>query len=147
MTLLSKIGLVLLNVIVFLFEESWIIAMVAFFPFWLAIILVTLLLSFFSMVSTCFCHLANLPPIIEKWMERKREKAGERLLKVVKGGIWTSCLMTAIVISPTTSAVMFEMAGIRGTKAYAADVLFSFVSGTIWCVIYGGGILILRKIF
>lgn len=147
MSLLAKIGLILLNVTVFFFEEGWIIAMVAFFPFWLAIVFVTILLSTFAAISTYLSGLANLPPLIERWMTKKKAKAGERLQEAVKSSLWFSFLATAVIISPTLSAVMMQMSGIKGKKAYVSDFLLSFVSGTIWCFIYGGGILILKKIF
>ena len=146
MATIAKICLVFLNIVVFLFEEGWIIAMVAFFPFWLAIIFVTLLLSIFACISTYLSGLANVPPLLERWIERKKIKAEERLEKFVQSGLWFSFLATAIIVSPTLSAVMIQMSGIKGSKAYFSDVLLSFVSGVIWCFIYGGGILILRGI-
>lgn len=146
MATLAKVCLILLNIVVFLFEEGWIIAMVAFFPFWLAIIFVTVLLSFFASISTFLSGKANLPPLIEKWIEKKKIKAEERLEKVVESGLWFSFFLTAIIVSPTLSAVMIQMSGIKGSKAYLSDILLSFVSGAIWCFIYGGGILILREI-
>lgn len=143
----ARLGLVMVNIIVFLIEEAWIIAAVAILPFWLAIIVVTLLLSVFSMTSTYLCGQSELPETFSKWIEKKKANANERLSKVVNGTVWTASLTTAIVVSPTTSAVMLHLAGIKKDKAYISDVIFSFVSGSIWCLIYGGGLVVLRKLF
>lgn len=142
----ARLGLVTVNVIVFFIEEAWIIAAVAYLPFWLAIVVVTLLLSFFSTMSTYLCGQSELPETLSKWIEKKKTKANERLAKVVSGTVWTASLTTAIVVSPTTSAVMLHLAGVKKSKAYISDVLFSFISGFIWCLIYGGGIVVFRKL-
>lgn len=146
-TILARFGLVSLNILVFLLEEGWIIAMVAVFPFWLALLLVTALLSCFAIISSNLSGMSKLPLVLERWVGRQREKARARLAKAMEGAVLVSALTTAIVISPTTSAVMLQMAGVKRKKAYLIDILFSFISGTIWCIIYGGGILILRKIW
>jgi len=146
-TLAARVGLTSLNIIVFFIEEAWIIAAVAILPFWLAVVIVTTLLSFFAISSSYLCGLSDLPDSLEKWLEKQKEKARARLAKVVRGAAWTASLATAIVISPTTSAVMLHLSGIKGARVYATDILFSVVSGVVWCVIYGGGILVLRRIF
>jgi len=143
---LSRVGLVLLNILVFIFEEGWIIAMVAIFPFWFAVLLVSFLLSLFAVTSSYLCGLGELPPILKRYIERQKEKSREKLVKVVGGSIWVSVLTTAIVVSPTTSAVMLHLMGLNKLKVYLTDIFFSVISGTIWCGIYGGGILLLRKI-
>lgn len=143
---IMRLGVVSLNIIVFFVEEGWIIAAVALLPFWLAIIAVTILLSSFAILSSYLCGLAVLPPLIERWIEKQKEKANSRLAKVVNSAVWLSALFTAIIVSPTTSAVMLHLSGVKGCKAYAVDTIFSFISGTIWCFIYGGGILLVRKL-
>jgi len=143
---LGRLGLVLLNVLVFLLEEGWIIAMVAIFPFWLAAISVTLLLSTFSIISSYLCSLGDLPLILQRWIDKKKEKAKARLAKVMDGAFLISVLSTAIIVSPTTSAVMLHLLGYTRIKAYLLDIFFSFISGTIWCGIYGGGIFMLKVI-
>lgn len=142
----ARLSLGLLNIIVFFIEEAWIIAAVAILPFWVALVVTTLLLSGFATGSTYLCSQSELPEILSRWIEKKKSKANERLTKVVTGTVWTASLSTAIVVSPTTSAVMLHLAGIKKGKAYISDVLFSFISGFIWCLIYSGGLVVLRKL-
>ncbi len=144
---IMRLGVVSLNIIVFFVEEGWIIAAVAFLPFWLAIIVVTLFLSVFAILSSYLCSLAVLPSFIERWIEKKKEKASNRLTKVLDGAIWFSVLSTAIIISPTTSAVMLHLARVNKPRVYFMDVFLSFVSGAIWCFIYGAGVIFARKLF
>lgn len=145
--LTARFGLVSLNVAVFFVEEGWIIAAVAFLPFWVALFLVTVLLAFFSMASSYLCGLGDLPAFVERWLEKQKDKANKRLTSIVRGAVWTSSLTTAIVVSPTTSAVMLHVSGIRGMRAYVTDLIFSLISGAVWCMIYGGGLVVLRKVF
>lgn len=142
----SRLGLSTLNVIVFFIEEAWIIAAVAILPFVVALVVVVLLLSLFSLASTYLCSQSDLPDFISRWIDKKKSGASDRLSKAVTGTIWTACLTTAIVVSPATSAVMLSLAGVSKQKAYIADLFFSFVSGLVWCMIYGGGLLVLRKL-
>jgi hypothetical protein len=144
--ILSRVGVVILNILIFFLEEGWIIAMVALLPFWLAIILVTLLLSFFAIATSILCRLAVLPCVVEKWIQNQKEKANHRLEKTARRAIWIASLITAILISPTTSAVMLYISGIKGLKAIFINVLFSLVSGSIWCAIYSGAILIFKRV-
>jgi len=145
--ILARSSLAILNILVFLVEEGWIIAMVLIFPFWLALVLVTTLLSSFAIISSYLCGLGKLPPIFERWIKNQKIRAKERLVKVARGAAWTSTLSTAIVVSPTTSAVMLHLMGLNKLKAYLMDISLSLISGLIWCGIYGGGIAILRAIF
>jgi hypothetical protein len=142
----ARLGVVTLNVIVFFLEEAWIIAAVAILPFWLALVVVTALLSSFAITSSWLCSQSDLPNLVAGWLEKQKSKANKRLAQVVKGTVWTASLTTAIVVSPTTSAVMLSLAGINKRKAYIVDVVFSLISGFVWCLIYSGGLLILRKL-
>lgn len=147
MEYLAKIGIMLWNVLVFLFEEGWIILMVVKLHFILAVFLVTLLLSIFAVFSTFLCNQANLPNLLGKWLEYNQERANKRLgSNYKKGALVMTALTTAIVISPTTSAVLLDISGVKGKKAYACDVILSFLSSTTWCVLYGGGLLILKGV-
>ena len=148
-TVVSRIGLTLLNVIVFFVEEGWIIAMVAIFPFWLALILVTILLSFFAISSTVLCGTSELSPVLKNWLDKQEKQKEESKLvqwavKVARGAILVSSLIVALVISPTTAAIMLHQAGISRKQAFAVDVVYSAISGTIWCLIYGLGINVLK---
>lgn len=142
----ARLGVVALNVIVFFIEEAWIIAAVAILPFWLALTVIVVLLSFFAITSSWLCGQSDLPGLIERWLERQKSKANERLAKVMAGTVWMTALTTAVVVSPTTSAVMLALVGVKKERAYIIDVAFSFCSGFVWCLIYGGGILLIKKL-
>lgn len=149
--ILFRFGLLALNIIVFFIEEGWIIAMVAILPFWIAIIAVTTLLSFFSISSTVLCSASDLSPLLKQWIDSQEKKKKESRfvqwsIKIARGVVWLSSLLVAIVISPATSAVMLHQAGLERKQAYVLDVIYSGISGSIWCVIYGGGILILKNL-
>lgn len=147
--ILARFGLTALNIVVFFVEEGWIIAMVAIFPFWIAILAVTALLSFFSISSTYLCGVSNISPFLKRWLDKQeKEKEENRIVrwavKIARGVALLSSLIVAIVVSPTTAALMLHQTGIGQKQAYVVDVVYSGVSGSIWCVIYGGGIVLIK---
>lgn len=150
-TTVSRIGLTTLNIAVFFIEEGWIIVAVAVLPFWLAMIVVTIFLSFFAISSTYLCGASDFSPVLKRWLDRKEQEKKENrfvqwAIRIARGAALLSSLIVAIVVSPTTAALMLHQAGISQKRAYAVDVVYSGISGAIWCVIYGGGLLVLRKI-
>lgn len=147
--ILARFGLTAVNIVVFFVEEGWIIAMVAIFPFWVAILAVTALLSFFSISSTYLCSISNISPFFKRWLDKQeQEKEGNRVVqwavKIARGVALLSSLIVAIVVSPTTAALMLHQAGLEQKRAYMVDVVYSGISGAIWCVIYGLGINLLK---
>jgi hypothetical protein len=142
----ARLGVVALNVIVFFIEEAWIIAAVAILPFWIALVVVVALLSCFAITSSWLCGQSDLPDFARRWFERQKSKASKRLTKVMAGTVWMAALTTAVVVGPATSAVMLALVGVKKERAYIIDVAFSFCSGSVWCLIYGGGILLIKKL-
>lgn len=147
--LLARFGLTAINIVVFFVEEGWIIAMVAIFPFWLAILAVTALLSFFSISSTYLCQASDISPFLQRWLDKQeKEKEKNRIvqwaIKIARGIALLSSLIVAIIVSPTTAALMLHQAGLKQKQAYVVDVFYSGISGAIWCLIYGLGINLLK---
>jgi len=146
--ILARFGLATLNVAVFFIEEGWIIAMVAIFPFGIAIVGTVTLLSFFAVSCTNLCYASNLSPFVANWFERQKEQEDRPIVqwasKIAKGIIGLATLIVAIVVSPTTSALMLHQAGVERRAAYVVDVIYSVISGVIWCLIYGLGINLLK---
>jgi len=148
LVILARFGLATLNLAVFFIEEGWIIAMVAILPFWIAILVVAALLSFFSISSTYLCSVSNLSPMLQKWLNRQKEKEESRIVqwvvKIANGIALLSSLIVAIAISPTTAALILHESGLEKKRAYVVDVIYSGISGTIWCLIYGLGINLVK---
>ena len=142
---LTKLGLAAQGVIIFLFEEGWIIGMVALLRFWLAVLAVTALLTAFAILATYLCEASSIPPYLEWWLERQKKKALGRMKGVVEGLTLTTYLTTAVVVSPSASAVLMHLAGTRKRKAVGIDIGLSLVCSIAWCAIYGGGLTAVKS--
>ncbi|MEI6040093.1 MAG: hypothetical protein WCP93_01950 [Candidatus Berkelbacteria bacterium] len=145
---LARVGLATLNIAVFFIEEGWIIAMVALLPFWAACLATILLLSLFSITCTYLCEKSELSPTLKIWLEKEKEKEQSQVVmwakKIAKGLIYASTLIVAVVVSPSTSALMLNQAGVKKNSAYMVDIVYSGISGFIWCIIYGLGINLVK---
>jgi beta-lactamase regulating signal transducer with metallopeptidase domain len=144
---LARIGLGTWNIIVFLLEELWIIAMVALLGMW-AVIPVVIILTVFSFIGTYLCDKAKIPSSIGRYLEGQKSQKdsawAKGLIKIAHGLVWLSALMIAIAIGPTTSAFVLHEAGYTKRRAYGMDVIFSIVSGVFWCLVYSLGINLLK---
>lgn len=147
--MIARFGLTALNIFVFFVEEGWTIAMVALLPFWVAIIAVTALCSFFSICSTYLCSVSNLSPVFRRWLDNQEKGKEENYFvkwatKIAHGTTLLTSFIVAIIVGPTTAALILHQAGLSEKKAYLVDVVYSGISGTIWCLIYGLGINLLE---
>ena len=145
--ILILIGLLVTQASVFFFEEVWTIAMVSKFHFIIAIVLTTCLFSFFSIATSWLCENTGLDKKIDDYIEKKKVSMSKTAEKAATAGFWIVCFQTAIVVSPSATAILMFVLGKKRPGTYSYDILFSLVSATIWCFIYSGGIIVFKKIF
>jgi hypothetical protein len=151
-TAVARFGLAAVNTAVFFVEEFWVVAMVLLLPFWAAIIATTLFFSMFAVSCTKLCFASDVPAFLADWFDKQqREKESDKrvqwAIRVAKGLLWLSTLIVAIVVSPTTSALLLHQGGVKQKRAYVVDVVYSGVSAIIWCMIYGLGINIVKLLW
>ncbi len=145
--ILVLIGLFVTQASVFFFEEAWTIAMVGKFHIAIAILLTTCLFSFFSITTTWLCENTGLDKRIDEYIDKKKKDMAETAKKAMAIGFWFICLKTAIVVSPSVTAIIMYILGRKRPCVYYLNVFFSFITAIIWCLIYSGGIAIIKKIF
>lgn len=144
-SIIAIIGIIVTQGTVFFVEEAFTIASVAIFQFAIAILLTTAFFSFFALSTSWLCLQTGLSCGVDKWIESKKQKMSSTIEKAFQTGFFFICLQTAILISPSTSAIVLFAIGKKKPEVYYLDILFSFVSAVVWCLVYGGGILAIKK--
>ena len=133
---LASIGIAALSALLFLLEESWIIASVRFLSLGSAVLVVTILLWIPTVLIVRISQSIAMPLIIQQWQERKRKAAEDAYVKAIEYGFWIVTVKIALVISPSTSAFLMYLKGYRGIRLQITNLVLCFLVSAVWCLIY-----------